>query len=115
MMGGGGGGEKVEHKADPLPPPEEMLGPKAPVLTPAEGAAPAAAAAAEAPKTVADARPTEEGVEINFEGESEKVVLPADAPVRKIMEASELRESMQVVLNAEEINGENIVQKLQVV
>lgn len=103
-----GGGEKVEHEAEPLPPPEEMLGPKAPVLSAPEQTA------GEEPKTVLETRETEGGIEIGFEGE-EKVVLPADASVKQLLAPSDLRESMNVIFTAEEMNGEKVVQRLQVV
>lgn len=117
-QGGESGGTKVEHTADELPPPEEMLGPKAPVLSSAEGESPVEALAqpvqAAAVKTVSEARVTEAGVEISFEGEAEPTVLAADAVLIKNIDVSELQESMSITLNAEDVNGEMIVQTIQV-
>lgn len=109
-----GGGKKVEHKADELPPPEEMMGPKAPVLSSPQQAAGAPQAAAEAPKTVLETRETEGGIEIDLEGQ-EKVVLPAEASVKQLLAPADLRENMKVVFTMEEMNGEKVVQRLQVV
>ena len=98
----------VEHEAEPLPPPEEMMGPKAPVLSPAEGGA----AAPAGPKTVVGAKETEKGIEINLEGEKEAVVLPADAPVKWIMAAGDLHENMPVEFTVHEKDGEKIVDQM---
>ncbi len=99
----------VEHEAEDLPPPEEMMGPKAPVLSPA-GGAPAAELAQ--PKRVLQAKKTENGVELNLEGEEESVVLPEDAPVKQILAAADLRESMPVKFTVREESGEKIVDQL---